>query len=218
MVTRAQGQAGVTAADVVSIDILPPTHDGVVRLGGGMISRVRLHLSNGTNRIEEIWCIGVGGGIGHGADDACDYDPTIGIGAGDVDRDVPCSGEPPAGCATLPPTPRPEIRAKATPRRVPVLDIPLDHLGRYEIELGVAGLPDGAFTRSSASVVETRPESFWIRDAQLVIEPVDPTRPEVGSTYRDPFDGVEPVRVTLVCDVTEVSPGAVLQVRDIVVE
>jgi hypothetical protein len=101
---------------------------------------------------------------------------------------------------------------------VPVLDVPLDHVGPYSVEVGEAGLPDGAFTRSSASVVDERPTTFWIRDARLEIEPVDPKRPPVGNIYREPFDGVEPVRVTLVFDVTEVSPGAVLQVRDIVVE
>ena len=104
------------------------------------------------------------------------------------------------------------------PLRVPVLDIPLDHLGPYAVEVGEAGLPDGAFTSSSASVVDERPESFWIRDARLEIEPVDPARPSVGNIYREPFDGVERVRVTLVFDVTEFSPGAVLQVRDIVVQ
>jgi hypothetical protein len=115
MVTHAQGQAGVTTADVVSSDILPPTQDGVARIGGYMISRVRLHLASGTERTEEIWCIGIGGGMGLGADDACNHDPKIGIGAGDVVRDVPCSGEPPAGCATLPPTPRPDVQAMARP-------------------------------------------------------------------------------------------------------
>jgi hypothetical protein len=216
MVTRAQSQAGVTTPDVVSVDILPPTQDNVARIGGYMISRVRLHLSSGTERIEEIWCIGILGG----GDDACNLDPTIGIAAGPVSHDIPCTGDgdPPTGCATEPPTPRPEIQAMAKPLRVPVLDIPLEHLGPYEIEVGVAGLPDGAFSRSSASVVDQRPESFWIRDARLVIEPVDPARPPVGSIYREPFDGVEPVRVTLVFEVTELRPGAVLQVRDIVIE
>jgi hypothetical protein len=214
MVTRAQGQAGVTTPDVVSVDILPPTYDGVSRIGGSMISRVRLHLLTGTTRTEEIWCIGIMGG----GDDACDHDPTIGIAATGVDHDTPCSGDPPAGCATLPPTPRPEIQAMARPLRVPVLDIPLDHLGQYQVEVGVAGLPDGAFSTSSASVLDERPETFWIRDARLVIEPVDPRRPPVGSIYRDPYDGVEAVRVFLVFEVTELTPGAVLQVRDIVIE
>jgi hypothetical protein len=214
MVTRAETQAGLGAADATAIDILPPTNDGITRLSAFMISRVRFRLASGTERTEEIWCIGILGG----ADEACNHDPTIGIGAGHVDRDVPCPGEPPAGCATLPPTPRPEILAMARPLRIPVLDIPLDHLGQYEVAVGEAGLPDGAFSRSAATVVDERPKSFWIRDGRLVIVPVDQTRPPIGSIYREPFDGVEPVRVTLVFEVTEVSPGAVLQVRDIVVE
>jgi hypothetical protein len=214
MVARAQGQAGVKAADVASVDILPPTQDGTTRIGGYMISRVRLLLANDTERVEEIWCIGVGGGD----DEACDADPVILIGAGQVSGDVPCSDEPPAGCATPPPTPRPAVQAKAMPLHVPALDIPLDHLGPYRIEVGQAGLPDGAFSRSSASVVDERPEGFWIRDAKLIVEPVDPMRPPIGNVYREPFDGVEPVRVVLEFTVAELTPGAVLQVRDIVVE
>jgi hypothetical protein len=213
MVARAENQAGVKAADAAAIEILPPTHDGVARIGGYMISRVRFHLSSGPDRTEEIWCIGIGGGW----DDACNHDPTIGIAYQRLNHDVPCGGDYPAGCATLPPS-RPEVQAMARPLRVPVLDIALDHLGAYAVDVGVAGLPDGAFTGSSASVVDERPTSFWIRDADLVIEPVDPKRPPVGSVYREPFDGVESVRVKLVFDVTELSPGAVLQVRDIVVE
>ncbi len=204
------------AADASAIDILPPTDTGGGRiLSGGMISRVRFHLPDSTERTEEVWCVGVGGG---GADYACNADPTIEIGAPYLDHDVPCATEESSSCATLPPTPRPESQAQARPLRLPAIDIPLDHLGSYRIDLGEAGLPDGAFTRSSATVVDPRPTTFWIQGAQLVIEPVDPARPRIGSIYREPFDGVEPVRVTLEFDVTEVSPGAVLQVRDIVVE
>jgi len=218
MVARAESQSGVKAADTTGIDILPPTDDGVSRIGGGMVSRVRFHLADKTELTEEIWCIGVGmAGTG---DYSCDSDPAIFIGAGHVDRDMPCTGggDPPTGCATYPPTPRPEVQAKAKPLRIPALDIPLDHLGSYRIVVGEAGLPDGAFTDSSASVADERPTTFWIPDAELVIEPVDPTRPKIGSIFRDPFDGVERVRVSLVFSVTELSPGAVLQVRDIVVE
>ena len=214
MVARAQSQLGLYPVDATAVDILPPAHDGRVRLSGNMVSRVRFHFATKPERTEEVWCIGI---VDIG-DLACNSDPTIGIGAGDVNHDVPCTGDTPADCATLPPTPRPESLALARPLRVPVLDIPLDHLGPYTVDVGEAGLPDGAFTTSSASLVDIRPGSFWIRDARLEIEPVDPTRPPVGNIYREPFDGVEPVRVSLVFDVTEFSPGAVLQVRDIVVE
>jgi hypothetical protein len=215
MVARATSHVGLYPFEPTSIDILPPTDDGQTHLGGGMISRVRFHLPDATERTEEIWCIGIG--MAGGGDYSCNSDPTIFIGASHVDADIPCTGggDPPTGCATFPPTPRPEVQAKAKPLRVPALDIPLDHLGSYSVVVGEAGLPDGAFTDSSASVANERPTTFWIPDAQLVIEPVDPTRPRIGSIFRDPFDGVEQVRVSLVFDVTELSPGAVLQVRDI---
>jgi len=214
MVARAETEVGIYPRDFTGIDILPPTSDRQAHLGGGMISRVRFHLADGRERTIEVWCVGVLGG----GDGACNSDPTIGIGAGHVDRDVPCTGEAHETCATFPPTPRPEVQALAKPLRVPVLDIPLDHLGSYRIEVGEVGLPDGAFTNSSASVADERPTSFWIEGAQLVIEPADPARPPIGSIFRDPFDGVERARVFLDFDVTEFTPGAILQVRDIVVE
>ncbi len=202
--------------DADTIEVLPPTDDGATHIGGYMISRVRSHPATGPGQTLEIWCIGVAGN----GDDACIHDPIIAIAARGLDHDTPCTGDgdPPTGCATPVPTPRPEIQAQARPLRVPALDIPLDHVGPYRIELGEAGLPDGAFTNSTASVVDERPTTFWIRNGDLLIEPVDPKRPPVGSVFREPFDGVERVRVSLVFDVTEVSPGAVLQVRDIVVE
>jgi len=215
MVGRVATWSDGKMVDADTIDVLPPT-EGSRGIGGYMIARVRSHPATGPAKTVEIWCIGVGGGD----DDVCHSDPIIFIGARRVDRDVPCAGDtdPPTGCATEPPTPRPEIRAQARPLRVPVLDIPLDHLGSYRIPVGEAGLPDGAFTGSSASLVDERPTNFWIRDADLVIEPVDPTRPPISSIFRDPFDGVEQVRVSLEFNVTELSPGAILQVRDIVVE
>jgi hypothetical protein len=215
IVARARSDVGIYPLGDPTIDILPPTDDGNVRIGGGMISRVRFHLADGRERTVEVWCVGVGGG----GDDACNSDPTITIGAAHVNSDIPCTGggDPPTGCATFPPTPRPEVQAKATPLRIPAVDIPLDHLGSYRIELGEAGLPDGAFSDSSASLADERPTNFWIRDASLVIEPVDPGRPPIGSIFREPFDGIEQVRVSLEFNVTELSPGAVLQVRDVVV-
>ena len=213
MVARARSQAGIYPFVASAIDILPPL-DGGGGIGGYMISRVRFHLAGGEERIEEVWCIG----IGRGGDDACNSDPTIAIGAGHVDYDVPCTGEAHETCASYPPTPRPGIVAMTSPLRVPVLDIPLDHLGTYRIEVGEVSLPDGAFTNSAASVVDERPTTFWIQGAQLVIEPVDPARPPIGSIFRAPFDGVERARVFLEFEVTELSPGAVLHVRDIVVE
>ena len=62
MVTQAKDLAGVTAAEIASIDILPPRSDSDAGIGGYMIARVRLHLSSGSDRTEQIRCFGVGGG------------------------------------------------------------------------------------------------------------------------------------------------------------
>jgi hypothetical protein len=102
---------------------------------------------------------------------------------------------------------------------MPSLDIPLDHLGSYEVEVGEAGLPDGALTAISATLGEPSPESFWIAPRiEIQVRPTDPARPPIGSVYRDPFDGVELVKVFLVFDVTELKSPSILQVRDLVVE
>ncbi|HEY8819514.1 MAG TPA: hypothetical protein VIM25_11945 [Candidatus Limnocylindrales bacterium] len=213
MVTRAESQAGLGAADVSAIDILPPPNGGVGGIGGYMISRVRLHLATGTERTEEIWCIG----IGREGDPVCHPDASIAF-YGGVDGDVPCTGEPPEGCATPAPTARPAVRAQAVPLRLATLDIPIDHVGHYEVEVGKAGLPDGVLTERSATLADPKPQSFWIEERIAIdVRPVDSTRPPVGSVFRDRFDGVEPVTVFLVFDVTDISPGGVLQVRDLVV-
>jgi hypothetical protein len=213
MVTRAETQSGVKASDAAAIDILPPTNDGVMRLSAAMISRVRFHLATGAERTEEIWCIGVG----REGDLVCHPDASIGF-YGGVDGDVPCTGEPPEGCATPAPTARPAVRAEAVPLRLATLDIPIDHVGHYEVEVGKAGLPDGVLTERSAILADPKPQSFWIEQRIAIdVRPVDSTRPPVGSIFRDPFDGVEPVAVFLVFDVTDISPGGVLQVRDLVI-
>ena len=71
----------------------------------------------------------------------------------------------------------------------------------------------------SAALDDPSPEDFWITEGiGIDVRPVDPARPAVGSVYRDPFDGVEPVRVFLVFNVTELKSPSVIQVRDLVVE
>ena len=214
MVRRAEDTSGIRAEDVVGVDILPPKSDGIQRLSGGMISRVRFHLGSGEVWTEEIWCIGVG----RDSDRVCRDDAHIPLSVG-IDHDIPCSGEGPEGCATLPPTPGAAVRALARPLHVPSIDIPIDHLGRYDIEVGAAGLPDGVLSQRAGTLADPRPTTFWIDEGvRLDVRPVDPSRPAVGRVYREPFDGVEPVKVFIVFDVTEFTPGAVLQVRDIVVE
>ena len=209
IVDMARERAQVAEADVRAITLLP--FDRQVNLGGGQVALVRFELANGAVVDQEAWCVGVSMGR------ACNEVAEIGV-SGGLDRDVPCDGEPPAGCATQPPTPDPDAIAAAKGLTVGALDIPLDHEGPYEVEVGAATLPNGYLSARSATLAESRPDTFWIDDGvRLEVRPDLPGRPPVGSIYRDPFDGLEPVTVFLVFDVTDLDAPSILQVRDIVV-
>ena len=218
VVARARDQAAFGPNLVTGLQVLAPVRDDQGRLGlSSVVARVRFDLGNGANVVREVWC-----GDVRSDDLACRDDPQIML-SGGVDHDVPCGavpgGEPGSHCATLPPTPPPAAVAAAQPLRVGVLDIPLDHLGRYEIEVGQAGLPNGYLTRREYKLADSRPTNFWITGGILLdVRPTIAGRPPVGSIYREGFKGTEPVAVFLVFEVTETSPGAVLQVRDLVVE
>ena len=216
IIAVAQANASIAPETVTSMDILPPSSQGGGLVGRRMVAEVRFHRSGQPDQTEEIWCSGAS--TTRISAIACYADASIGIG-GHIDHDVPCATEAIETCATLPPSPRPAARARAQPLHVAVLDIPLDHLGSYEVEVGEAGLPDGTLSTMSAALGDPNPESFWIGEGVgIEVRPVDPARPEIGSVYRDPFDGVEPVKVFLVFDVTELKSPSVLQVRDLVVE
>ena len=103
-------------------------------------------------------------------------------------------------------------------RAAMALDVPIDRLGRYEINVGQSGLPNGYLSKRQFIVPDTRPTDFWIRGGIYLDLRPPIGRPPVGSVYRDPFKGTEPVDVFLVFEVTETSPGAVLKIRDLVVE
>ena len=216
IVAVAQANASIAPETVTSIDILPPSPQGGGLVGRRMVAEVRFHRSGQPDQTEEVWCDG--SGVTRDDAYACDPDARLGV-SGGLGHDVPCATEEIETCATLPASPRSAVRAIARPLRVASLDIPIDHLGPYELEVGDAGLPDGVMSTRSGTLAETNPETFWIADGiRIDVRPVDPTRPPVGSVYREGFDGVEPVKVFLTFDVTELKSPSVLQVRDLVVE
>lgn len=218
MVARARDQAAFGPHLVTGVQVLAPVKDDQGRLGlSSMVARVQFDFADGANVVREVWC-----GDIRSDDLACQDDPQIML-SGGVDHDVPCGavpgGEPGSHCATPPPTPPPAAVAAARPLRVGVLDIPLDHVGRYEIEVGQAGLPNGYLARREFKLADNRPTNFWIQGGILLdVRPTIHGRPPVGSIYRAGYKGTEPVAVFLVFEVTETSPGAMLQVRDLVVE
>jgi hypothetical protein len=91
-------------------------------------------------------------------------------------------------------------------------------VGRDEVPVGEGGLPDGYLSERRGARLNDQPTTFSIDNGIAVdVRPTERGRPPVGSLYRDPYDGVEPVEVFLVFDVVETSPGAVIEVRHIVV-
>lgn len=209
IVDRARHSAEIVEADIRAIQLLP--FDFNPGLGGGQVALVRFELKDGETVDEPVTCVGVGRGP------ACNDVATISIAAG-IDHDIPCAGEPPLGCATLPPSPGPEAIAAATPFRLASIDVPLDHEGRYAVKIGKATLPNGYLQERSLRLVDDQPDTFWIGgDALLDVRTDIAGRPFVGSVYREPFDGAEPVTIFLVFEVTDLDSPSLLQVRDIVV-
>jgi hypothetical protein len=216
IVARAAATAGVDRHAATSIELLPfdrmaGLEPGQVRLGGGQVALVGFTFADRPSVTQDVWCVGVERGL------ACNEAAEIDVFSG-VDRDVTCAGEPPAGCATLPPMPDPDAVAAAKPFRLASLDVALDHEGPYEVRLGTATLPNGYLSERALDIPDRTPESFWI-DAgiRLDVRPDITGRSPVGSVYRDPFDGPEPITIFLVFDVTQLDTPSVLQVRDVVV-
>jgi hypothetical protein len=209
IVARAIANAKVAEHDIRTVRLLP--FDRQSALGRRQVALVRLELANGTNVDQDVRCVGVDMGL------ACNESAEIQVGAG-VDRDVPCAGEPPTGCATLPPTPDPDGVAAAKPFRLTSLDVPLDHEGPYEVRLGTAMLPNGYLSERALDMPDRTPQTFWIDGGvRLDVRPDIAGRPPIGSVYRDPFDGPEAVTIFLVFDVTQLDALSVLHVRDVVV-
>jgi hypothetical protein len=131
--------------------------------------------------------------------------------------DVPCSGEPPNGCAT-PVAIDPDAREKARPLTITAIKVPVDPPGHHEIEIGRAALPNGVLSHASFDLAEKVQDGFIIESmhVRLLVEPTDPDRPPFKNVFdRGRFPGVEEVKVVLVFDVQEASPSAVLHISNV---
>ena len=223
VVARARERVG-RPLDVVSVFVGPPDRSGAALLGGGgPIATVDFTLADGSHERADVSCGHLGGRVS--SDRACSSDPQIGI-YGGVSHDVPC-GPTPCGegnpGATRPPTPKPAVVAASTPLILRTLDVPLDHVGHYEVLAGVAWLPDGLLSDRSGELADPRPTTWWI-DTGITID-VRPVGPcpggcpvSIDSIYHPPFRGPAQVRVYLVFDVVELNqPGAILEIRNLVV-
>ena len=209
IVDQAMSRADIDEADVIAIHLLPFEHQQ--NLGGGQVALVQFDLANGSSVKQDVFCVGVSSG--RACNDLARLELVVG-----VDRDVPCAGEPPAGCATQPPEPDAAAIAAAQPFTLSELDVSIDHTGDYLVRLGMATLPNGYLSERSFDIVDRQPDRYWIDGGvRLEIRPDIAGRPPIGNIYRDPFDGPEPVTIWLVFEVTDLDLPATMQVRDIVV-
>ncbi len=214
---------GLSPARVASIAIVPDPNsrivDGqrtVVIYGGATPIYVEVRLIDGSTMPTSL-CGGVPGGA------ACTDDPhlsTQGLVPGDGYRDIPCTGDAPTGCAT----PLPEIDAAAATEARPIvvkrLEVPIDHVGAYEVDIGEGSIPNGILTRASYTLGDDWPDHASIADdtVRLEVRSLEPDGKPFENYYAHGWRaGTERIRAVLVFSVKRFDPGAVLDVRDIVV-
>jgi hypothetical protein len=137
-------------------------------------------------------------------------------------RDIACSEDASGqrSCAT----PLPAVEASATEAARPLtlarLDIPIDHLGPYEVKAGTAGLPNGILGTATFQLADPFPASVLIDEEGvfMAIRPTDPSHPPFDNYYQHGwYPGVEDADVFLVFDVVWHDTSAVLPIRDLVV-
>lgn len=210
-----------TRDDVATVLIVPePTpevRDGVTILqsrGGAAPITVRLVMRDGTT-MESRMC----GGIPSGP--ACHEQPQEWETHWSIDgyRDVPCAGEPPDGCPTPIPSIDPAIQASATPIVGNGRLVAIDHVGRYEVPLGVGSLPNGALTEATYRLADLWPVdvTFSAEGApRLVIRSLEPDGRPFQNAYEHGWrDGLERIEAVLVFEVRRFDPGASLEVVEV---
>ena len=189
-------------------------------LGGAPVADVTFTMADGTTAKATTTCLTAN----QGSDPVCTDRPEIQLsmpyGPGSGYNDVPCgsvpAGEPGASCAT--PLPTVDPAATSVPLRIASVDYGLT-VGSQVIYLGQATLPNGILSDAHFSLADRMTQAFGVTGpVQLVITSTDPSRPAFDNAFSHGWHpGSEVVSVSLVLDVTSVTPGATLQVRDLVV-
>jgi hypothetical protein len=216
IVAWAEAQLPAGHPGVRSIELGPDPEPEAVRLGGSFTALVRFRMEDGAALDFPLYC-----GIGGQWSLLCTDTPEIRMSSPTLGgyTDVPCAGEAPNGCATPLPTLQPAAVAASRPLEIAARDIPIDHIGRYEIPVGRAVLPNGVLTEASFGLRDLKTQALAVRDAVwLDVRPIDPDAPPFDNYYmRGWHKGTETVEVVVVFDVVSFEPGATLELRDIVV-
>jgi len=126
---------------------------------------------------------------------------------------------PQATCQAPFPSPDPSTAAAEQPLLVGSIDIPIDHVGAYSVQLGRGTLANGLLEETSMSGSDANPLSFFLRGpVWLDLTSLKPG----GRPFDDYFmhgrvEGTEPFSARLTFEVMAFDPGAVLQIRDVVI-
>lgn len=211
----AADQLGTTREDVVSLVVLPgPTaevRDGKVILrttSGGQSVDVSVTLADGSVHPVTIFCAGIP------SDPGCFDDPHLSA------TSVTRGGyhDTPEG-ATAVPSAAPDALADATELRIVRLEIPVDHVGAYEVMLGEVRLPNGLLTTADFALVDDWPPDLTILQGgvNLEIRSLEDGRPITNIYEHGWRAGTERAAAVLVFDVVRFDAGAALSIRDVVV-
>ena len=206
-------QAGVELADATDVVLLgdpgcgDPDPNVICTRTTSFVVRARFSMADGRTAEESVFC-------GVGTSWLCEEAPEIRDPTMEGYHDIPCPGEPPR-CPSPLPTIDPDAANRAEPLRVDDLDIPIDHLGDYDVVLGEATLPNGIVTEKTLHVVDPAADRLPPR-----WRPRNQPRVARRRQYVDDYwthgwrDGTERVEAHLLFTVIDVLPGAVLQVRN----
>jgi len=221
IVERMSQKVGIAGREVTRIELLPDKSCGPpdpnILCGGPFVVRVRFRFRDGGSAEDSVFC----GGIGGQYTILCTETPEIRISSrADGYRDIPCAGEPPDGCATPLPTLQPSAAKASRPIAIEARDVAIDHVGHYEIPLGQAVLPNGILTEARFSLRDPLTQALSVGDAGVLLDvrSVDPGAPPFENYYmRGWHEGTETVEAVVIFDVLSFEPGALLELRDILV-
>jgi hypothetical protein len=209
MTDEAASQLHVTREDIAALEVLPEPDDNLQVRSGGPPIDVRVTLGDGSVHRVTMPCAGIP------SSPSCFDEPRLQISS-------PSEGgyfDHPEGASPVP-TAAPDALAAASSLRIDRLDIPIDHVGRFEVRLGEAALPNGLLTTATFDLVDPWPAGVTIIEGGVRLE----VRSLVdGRILWNVFehgwrDGTEPVEAVLIFDVFRFDPGAVLAIRSVVVE
>jgi hypothetical protein len=192
-----------------------------VQSGGGSAVIVRITAPGGVAMEAPLAC-----GVGSQFSIACSDHPVV-LTRTPIDgyRDIPCGGEDATGNPTNCATPLPAIDRAATdaarPLKVAGLDIPIDHDGPYEVRIGTAGIANGVLATASFTIQDPALDQLLLDEdgVSMRIRSTDPTHPPFDNYYQHGwYPGVEEADVFLDFVVLGHHAGAVLQVRNLIVQ